>query len=158
VEPEHSTYDLLLRNHSANPGLRWFTYRAAMWKDDGEVALESQELSTSSRITSGPGRQEIVPAISLPTLIHRVVQSPVSILKIDIEGAEEVALSGHHSVLSRVAHVIAEVHPQLCNSNRVIDTLRLSHAYLYRVPGRRSSKPLLLSTNRQISPGDLELL
>lgn len=149
---------LLPRNRSADPGLRWFTHRAAMGKDDGEVAFESHELTTLGRIACASGGQEIVPAVSLPTMIDRVVRLSVSILKTDVEGAGERALSGDQSGLAEVAHVIAEVHPEVCNSGRVIDTLRLSHAYLYRVPGRRSSKPLLLSTNRQISPGDLELL
>lgn len=146
VEPSPRTYRLLERNRLANPGLHWHVYRYAVWKDDGETQFEEREYSTSSRIASAGVESTVVPTISLPTLMARHVRAPVDLMKMDIEGAEEVVLRESGTVLQEVANLVVEVHPQVCDSDRVIGMLRKNYRFLYRIPGRRSSKPLLVAS------------
>jgi len=83
---------------------------------------------------------------SLETLCQRHVGADVDLMKVDIEGAEEAAICGHERALARVANLVVELHPDLCRHDRVVASLRGSYEFLYRVPGRRSSKPLLLAS------------
>jgi FkbM family methyltransferase len=148
LEPSQSTYQVLEHNRSANLGLNWHTYRYAVWKADGEVPFENRDYSTSSRIGLNGIGDEVVPAISLATLLARHVRTPVDLMKVDIEGAEEAVLCGSEPALQNVDHLVVEVHPQLCNQDRVVATLRSVYDFLYQIPGRRSSKPLLLASHQ----------
>jgi FkbM family methyltransferase len=144
VEPAPATFRLLRRNAGRNPSLKWRTLRYALWSRDGEVGFEGREHSTSSRVSPSGG--EVTAAITLETLCSRHVGSDVDLMKVDIEGAEEAVICGHERVLQRVANLVVELHPSLCRHDRVVASLRGAYQFLYRIPGRRSSKPLLLAS------------
>lgn len=116
---------------------------------DGEVQFESRPTSTSSRINSNSKSNEIVPSICLNTLMTKIVKCNVDLMKIDIEGAEETFLSGRESLLKDIDHLVIEIHPNYCNAESVINTLRNSYKFIYIITGRRSSKPLLLASCHQ---------
>jgi hypothetical protein len=69
-------------------------------------------------------------------------------MKMDIEGAEEAVLCGSETALRSVDRLVVEVHPQLCDQDWVIAVLRSTYDFLYRIPGRRSAKPLLLASHQ----------
>ena len=144
LEPAPATFELLRRNARRNPALRWRTLRGALWSRDGEIGFESRDHSTASRVS--PGAREVAPAITLETLCARHVGSRIDLMKVDIEGAEEAAICGRERALEPVANLIVELHPNLCRHERVVASLRGAYEFLYRIPGRRSSKPLLLAS------------
>ena len=148
LEPSQHTYQVLERNRLANPGLNWHNYHYAAWKTDGQMRFENREYSTSSRIGAEGAGDEVVPAISLTTLLSQHVCVPVDLMKMDIEGAEEAVLCGSETALRSVDRLVVEVHPQLCDQDRVIAVLRSTYDFLYRIPGRRSAKPLLLASHQ----------
>ena len=145
LEPNLSTYNVLHHNQKINPGLNWHTYQYAVWEQDGEISFETGKVSTSSRVMPGQSGGK-VPAITLDTFFSKYVNSPVlSLVKIDIEGAEEAVLRSSTHLLGRIQNLVIEVHPEHCDQDYVISVLRSSFKYLYQLSGRRSGKPLLLA-------------
>ncbi|HVG45417.1 MAG TPA: FkbM family methyltransferase, partial [Longimicrobium sp.] len=151
VEAAPDTHALLEANRLANPGFRWRTHHLAVWSRDGEVTFPGAGTSTGRRVAPGPGAAgPVVPALTLDALVARVVPAaaPISILKVDVEGAEEAVLCAT-TVLPRVERLVVELHPALCDADRVLATIRGEFPWLHRVPGRASSKPLLVATRRR---------
>lgn len=149
-EPARDTFEILARNRRLNPGLSWEIQRYAGWGEDGEVRFQSESLSTSSHIGFNGSGGEVVPAITLETLLQEhLPDTRVDLLKVDIEGAEEAFLAGSAHLLPAIGHLLVEVHPQRCRLDRVMASLRGHYQYLYRVPGRQSQKPLLLGSNQE---------
>lgn len=145
VEADPHTYDILVRNVAATraAGARWDALNAAAWDEDGrELRFSSAGPSMSHRI-SGSG-EIVVKGVTLPTLMHRLGTDTIDLMKIDIEGSEEAFLCAHPDVLRRVRNVVVELHPNLCDTQRVLRVLRDAYGTVTEVPQRTSSKPLLL--------------
>lgn len=145
IEPGAATFERLEANRLANPGLGWHTYRAAAWSSDGEVPFETADVSTSSRVAH-TATEETVPAVSLDTILSRVAGGRVDLLKLDAEGAEEEILCGHEALLRRVDQIALELHPALCDADRVVASLASTYRFLHRLPARRSAKPILMAS------------
>lgn len=159
VEPSESTYRILERNRAAHPGLDWTLHRAAVWRRDGEVRFRnSRKRSTASAIrTRG---DELVPALRLSTLLTRCGDGPVELLKLDVEGAEEIALCGKDDVLARVETAIVQVHPGRCDADRVLARLAERYPHRRRMPGA-SRNPTIVASVRNLDavlPGPLARL
>jgi FkbM family methyltransferase len=146
IEPSLATYQILDCNRAFNPGLDWHVYRAAAWHTDGEVSFDNKPFSTSSHVGASGSDVEQVPAVRLDTFLNQNVPEPVDLLKVDIEGAEDAVLQSASAILSKVAHLIVEIHAATGRREQTVSTLRSAFPYLYQVPGRRSSKPLVLAT------------
>lgn len=144
-EPDEETFKLLRENVARNPGLEWRAYRAAGHAQTGSVRFAGAATSTAGRVAEDGVD---VPSVSLVDIIDRLGAGRVDLAKIDIEGSEAALLSATPEVLSRVDNLIVEVHPNLNDEQVVIDALRGHFPYLARIPGRVSSKPLLVATQR----------
>lgn len=142
-EPAIATYGLLARNAAANPAVCWHTYRSAAWSHDGTVSFATRGSSTAGRITTEG--DEIVPALSLTSIVERC-GGRIDVAKIDVEGAEEALLADGAKYLSAIETLVVELHPERCDVARVVEALRVAYSSLYQIPGRRSSKPLILAT------------
>jgi FkbM family methyltransferase len=148
VEPSEGTHAMLESNRADNPALDWRTLRAALWREDGSISFDASGPSTGSRIT-GAGQGESVPAASLRTVLEKHAgASSIDIMKIDIEGAEQAALEGNAGLLACVDMLIIELHPDLCDAATVLRELRAAFPHVYKIPGRRSAKPVLLCTRQ----------
>lgn len=143
-EPGGASHAVLAANARRNPGLSWTVHRAAAWSDDGEIAFENAAISTASRVVT-EGGNERVPAASLATILARA-GGKADLAKIDIEGAEEALLTAGAPSLAAIETVVVEIHPDRCDVRKVVATLRQAYPRLYRIPGRKSSKPLLIAT------------
>lgn len=150
VEPSYATYRILEKNRKANPKLDWRTHWSAMWGTDGEVHfVEDGKASTASHVGADRG-YTVVPAMSLATLFAEHVRTPIDLLKVDVEGAEEVVLCSNPTLLKQVEALIVEIHPYRCDQARVVRTLEAGFDYLYDVRSDRASrKPLLLASRRR---------
>ena len=95
-----------------------------------------------------------MPAITLDALCSTYIHRPtVSLVKMDIEGAEEIVLQSSTRSLGRIENLVVEVHPEYCDQDHVVWLLRSSFGHLYQVADRLSSKPILVaSRHRQSLP------
>jgi len=151
VEASPGTYGVLHRNQAANSEVNWHTYPYAVWGQEGEVSFEDSGISTSNRVVAGQAGAR-VPAITLDALCSTYIHRPtVSLVKMDIEGAEEMVLQSSTRSLGRIENLVVEVHPEHCDQDRVVWLLRSSFEYLYQAADRLSSKPMLLACRRRQS-------
>jgi FkbM family methyltransferase len=148
-EPSTATYAILSANAAANPSLAWTTTRAAAWHEDGTISFSNASASTAGRVEATG--DERVPALSLASIVKHC-GGAIDIAKIDIEGAEEALLAGRNAELAAIETLVVEMHPDRCDCARVEATLREVYGPLYVIPGRRSSKPLLLMTRSTRKP------
>jgi FkbM family methyltransferase len=152
VEASPDTHEVLKCNQSMNPGYSWLIYQYAIWGQDGKIGFQTDGASTGRRILPQRTHEVVkVPAITMKTFWSQCLDntSSISLLKMDIEGAEEVVLESSRSLLDRVENMIVEVHPEHCGEDHVFSLLRNAFKYLYRVPGRISNKPLLVASHRE---------
>jgi FkbM family methyltransferase len=115
VEPDPANFDLLGLNLAAF-GVRKSTLRAGVWDATGFLSLNEAPYrsggawSRQVRISSAeePGS---FPAIDVKTLMDRAGFNRVSLLKMDIEGAEAVVFAAPDvSWLDRVDNIAIELH------------------------------------------------
>jgi FkbM family methyltransferase len=151
VEAARDTYELLERNRRRNPARDWTALQGAVWSEDGFVSFAAAAQSTGSRIAIDGEGTARVPAVRLHTILARHARGTVDLLKMDIEGAEEAVLTDAEASLARVRTLVVEVHPQRCDHDRVVSLLREHYAHLAYVPGRRSSKPLLVASRAPVA-------
>lgn len=142
-EPSEATFALLSGNASIDPGVDWRNHCAAAWSEDGTISFANAATSTAGHVSTAG--LERVPALSLASILQRC-GGHIDVAKIDIEGAEEALLVDRVRELRAIDTLVVELHPNRCNSQRVAQALSESYGQIYRIPGRRSSKPLLLAT------------
>jgi FkbM family methyltransferase len=147
-EPSADTFGLLDTNRRANPDLSWQCRNAAVHARDGIVRFDNRPASTARRVSADAG--DAVPSLSLRTVLQDVGR--VTLLKIDVEGSEEAILVGNAAVLDAVDHLVIELHPGICRTDAVIDTLMRAFPFVHRIPGRTSGKPLVLATRARLDP------
>lgn len=147
-EPSAATYALLEGNASFNPDLSWYAHHAAVHALDGQMAFWNAPASTGSRLAADAVGDETVPAVSLATVLIRDIATPVDLMKVDVEGAEEAVLCANPALLDRVRSLIVEIHPDRCDADRVMDVIEHAFPRVWRVDGRASSKPLIAATRR----------
>jgi FkbM family methyltransferase len=145
VEADPQTYAILSENvvRSSQRVHSWRAVNRAAWKDNTSVSFTDVGDSMSHRVSGSGGT--LVDGISLDELIEMVSPNgEVDLLKVDIEGAEEAFLCSHPDALARVQNLVVELHPTLCNSDRVDALLKSTFRNVEYIGGRVSSKPLLL--------------
>lgn len=147
VEPDPQTYGILGRNLAAarDGGAQWDGVNAAAWaEDEKELRFSGAGPSMSHRV-SGSG-DIVVRGIALKTLLDGLADrsGAIDLMKVDIEGSEEAFLCTTPELLHRVRNLVVELHPKLCNTQRVLEVLRGSYRTVIEVQHRTSLKPLLL--------------
>ncbi|MBP7691328.1 MAG: FkbM family methyltransferase [Anaerolineales bacterium] len=145
LEPGAPAYRVLQRNWAARRPAAWQLHPLALWQTAGPIQFSNRAASTSSRVAA-LGSQEglaTVPAVTLPGFWEQHVRGPVTLLKLDIEGAEEVVLSQGEGVLAQIEHLVVEIHPPAADTERMEALLRRHFVHLERLGGRASSKPLI---------------
>jgi FkbM family methyltransferase len=147
-EPAAATYGILAETQARNGGYRWTTHHGAAWREDGSITFQSGAASTAGRVDASGN--ETAPAFSLATILGHC-GGAIDVAKIDIEGAEEALVAGRESEIARIGTLVIELHPGRCDCAAVTRTLRASFGTLYRIPGRRSAKPLLLATRLPVA-------
>lgn len=152
-EASAKTYAVLQENHKANPAYNWVIHHAAVWSEDGSLSFDTTDFAMGGRVVANGGK-ETVPARSFSALMQALSPRPIDLMKVDIEGAEEAVLAGREAELAQVETLIVELHPGRCDTLRVEATLRAVYPHIYLIPGRTSTKPLLLCSAK---PYDLPI-
>jgi FkbM family methyltransferase len=139
VEASAATYGLLADNVRESGFSDWSAHNYALWDHDGTVdfADDAQASANSSIVGDGDatdGRTR-VPARRLDGLIDEVFPATrISLLKLDIEGAEERVLQSVRGSLSMVDSVVIEVHAHRVDEDHVLAMLREEFPTIDRLP------------------------
>jgi FkbM family methyltransferase len=118
VEPDPETFAILKANLTPYPG-RYRAICSAVWSHSAGLVFSGQpgaEWSQSVRLAhdSEPSN---VKAIDIGTLLEESGAERISILKIDIEGAESAVFSSNYEHwLKRVDNLVIELHGEKCRS------------------------------------------
>jgi FkbM family methyltransferase len=147
VEPSPETFALLQENRDRHPDLagRWTLLHRAAWRDDTELRFADEGASVGHRLAES-GRRT-VRGIGLEELLDQVpARAPVSVLKVDIEGAEDDFLCTGAGLPERVRRLVIELHPRKGPAERVERLCREEFPSVALVSGRSSSQPLLYCT------------
>ena len=117
-EPLPGNGDRIARLAALNPQVAIHLHRMAIGDRDGEVELRLMPESSMAKIADSPFQPDMtaaesirVPLARLDTLVTAGTIPPPDLIKLDLEGAELLALHGALDVLGRHRPVIfAEVH------------------------------------------------
>jgi FkbM family methyltransferase len=119
VEPDPENFRLLSRNLSAF-GRRASPVQAAIWSHSTQLKISETKYRDGHEWTRQvrpchPGEEGDVPAVDIGSLLRRSGYERISILKIDIEGAEAVVLTdGYQDWIDRVDVIAIELHDDTC--------------------------------------------
>ena len=86
IEPERSNFAALIRNTA--PYKTITPIQAALWWEDGQVALGPSNAHTKGAFRILEGGQQSVRAVTMDTVMRETGIDSIDLLKIDIEGAE----------------------------------------------------------------------
>jgi FkbM family methyltransferase len=115
VEPDPGNFELLERN-TRHYGRRVSTIRSAVWSHRTELTLAGRYRDRGEewarQVTeSASDRESGIVAVTIDELLRDSGHSRISILKMDIEGAEEIVFSeGCEEWLSKVDNLLIELH------------------------------------------------
>jgi FkbM family methyltransferase len=141
LEPNTRTFRVLDRNVRANPDLRWKAFPLALWKTAGPLGFGATDYSTASRVyeLAPSGRRETVDAIALSAFVDAHRLKKITLLKIDIEGAEE-------AMLDRVEYLALEIHSGRVDETVVMRAVRAHLPHVHRFTRHDTNKPLILAS------------
>jgi len=148
LEPDTRTFRVLDRNVRANRGLRWKAFPLALWKTAGPLAFGATDHSTASRVYElmPSGRTETVDAITLSAFVDAHRLKKITLLKIDIEGAEEAVLAHDAAVLDRVEHLVLEIHSDRVDETAVMRAVRAHLPNVHRFTRHVADRQLILAS------------
>jgi len=114
-EPAASTFDILKANVELNCLTNVHTFRCAIGEDDGEVELYHHRDSSRNslgRTTSMIGTSESVQKRTLSNVLAKAGVAKIDLIKMDVEGMEEMALRGCSTIVERARpKIIIELNP-----------------------------------------------
>lgn len=148
VEASPGTFRILECNVGLVQKAGWNAINRAAWKDDDTIRFAEAADSMSHRVSATGGTE--VKGISLTALTEGLAD--IDLMKVDIEGAEEAFLCVDPAALAPVKRLVVELHPQLCDTQRVRGVLQKAFPQIVEIQGRISSKPLLYCRKRGVSP------
>jgi len=145
IEASPHTYKILSSNVSKaqHKKFSWHTENKAAWHNNEDIKFSDSSESTMSHRVDGHGKV-IVQGITLNNLIARLPKNQkIDLMKIDIEGAEEAFLCADGVNFEKIENLAVELHPQLCNTEKVMDVLKDNFTEIEECHNELLSKPLL---------------
>lgn len=143
VEADIHTFAVATKN-AGSRSANWRVVNFAASSTNGKRLRFSTAGPSMSHRVSSEGDLE-VETINLQTLMDTVSKrADIDILKIDIEGSEEDFLCATPELLASVKCLVIELHPGICDTERVRKAISSHFKTVTEVLGRRSDKPLLL--------------
>jgi FkbM family methyltransferase len=135
VEGAAPTY-AQLRRHLEQPAIagRCVARHGLVGRRTGSAWISTSALTGMNSIhTRQSFSRAEVPFVDLDRLLP---DRPISLLKCDIEGAEEMFCESYPDLLRRVATLVIELHPQINDENRCRDLLRDAGLVHHRIVRR----------------------
>ncbi len=139
IEPDAQSYAVLAETRRRNPSAVWRMYRTALWSEDGSVSQDASGM--------------MVPAMRLDHFMSKHMQDVgrVSLLKLDIEGAEEAVLRACPAALERVDVAVVELHPAQCDAGAVVELLRSRFPHVRVLDAPDPEYPFVCASRREVS-------
>ncbi len=118
VEPDEGNFAMLERNLAPYKG-RYIAVKAAVWPEETTLYFEPASMSDTNewgrQVTAGLREGKAVRAVDVPSLMALTEYDTISILKVDIEGAEKDLFARNCAGwLDRVQNFCIEVHGDEC--------------------------------------------
>ena len=110
LEPDAGNFAMLQKN--TKPCANVITEQAALWNEKKTLRLSDPGRGECGFTVGEKGKGETVAAVTVDDIINRHNIERVSILKVDIEGAELEVFANSPSWLERVDTVIVETHDE----------------------------------------------
>lgn len=120
------------RENFANNGIAAEVFEAAAGAKDGTAQFLLSTSSTNGRLSSGPepaseAKTVSVRMVSMATVLASLPpDTPIDLMKVDIEGGEQELLTGETSWLARVQALLIEFHPSLINYAQLVGIIEAS--------------------------------
>jgi FkbM family methyltransferase len=145
VEASKSTFDLACMNAKRNPGFDWSIINRAAWRNADHISFSDAGSSMGHHVSQDGACS--VAGIDFVSLVQKMGKPVIDVAKIDIEGAEEAFFENSASVLPRINNLVIELHPDRCDTTRVLARLKENYKRVEEISGRKSAKPLLFCRN-----------
>jgi FkbM family methyltransferase len=124
IEPEKENFEILVKNTEAYPNIQ--PVLGALWGERAEVEVVDRGLGNWGFMIEAPSDDQTLPesshqkvqAMTVDMILERYGIQQVSILKLDIEGAELEVFRNSSSWIDRVDSLIIELHEHMkpgCN-------------------------------------------
>ena len=121
VEPDFGNFSILKKNLKPYEG-RYIAIQAAVWPSKENIRFEKSSLGAGKewarsveKMSSDAVASDRIETVDIPTLIRISPYDRVSILKVDIEGAErELFNRGSSEWLFLVDNIVIELHDENC--------------------------------------------
>lgn len=143
VEPAPDTFEILSENRRLNAARKWDVLEVAVWSENGSVNLDRRCASTGHRVFVG-GEGELVHARPLGEILSSIGISEIDLLKIDIEGAEQMVLPTCEAILENTKVLVIEVHTDRINPSSVYELLGRVFRHCWQLRGRSAQKPVFI--------------
>ncbi|MCB1558090.1 MAG: FkbM family methyltransferase [Alphaproteobacteria bacterium] len=146
LEADPNTYKVAKKNAelAKAKGYDWKVLNKAAWTNNDPVSFSCDGDTMGHKVLKD-GTMTI-DGMSLESLLDQVGE-PVTLMKVDIEGAEEAFLSGKDDLLKKIKALVIEIHPKYCNQNAVVETLKKSFSHVEFIEDKQTDKPLVWCTN-----------
>jgi FkbM family methyltransferase len=123
IEAHPGIYRCLVKTIKANRLTNVTALNVAALDRDAEVSISDEENILSNNIMGGVGAI-IVPGCSLDHLLQKIDIASTDLIKMNIEGAETVALRGMENTLCGALHVVVSCHDFIANNHGGSSSLR----------------------------------
>lgn len=159
IEPDPDTYGILERNRALNRSVDWRTLQGALWSGNDTLGLYRTALSTGNRVREVGGDDDLrVRGYAFPDLCSRLGMPKPTLVKMDIEGAEQFVIPHMEPYFKDMGSLVLEVHDDRFDPGAVFATVRRSFPFVRKVVPRKSSKPLLVLLRHDVElPGTTRL-
>jgi FkbM family methyltransferase len=145
IEPERRNFHYLILNIRLNKLVeRILPLKFAISDKKGFALLFKTKYSGIHSIIHVDNyiETEEIKTISLDILIRKLKLDNVEILKLDVEGAELLALRGLKNEAVKVKNIVLEVHTKIVKINDIIrelNSMNFAIIKIYKIPGIRDS-------------------
>jgi Methyltransferase FkbM domain len=94
--------------------------------------------------------------VRLVTVPELIGTHQVDLMKMDIEGAEDMVITENASWLAQVRVIVSELHPHYANTERIVETLRQAGFEYHRLPPDPNivPGPAYMAVFSRTTPGD----
>jgi len=126
VEPSTENAELVRLNLSNN-GVEATVIEAAVGPEDGTAVFAASAESNMGRIGEDGATGVNVRLVSMQTIMREAqIDGDIDLLKLDIEGGEENLVDGDMAWTSQVRRIIAELHPAIIDTGKVVSAIESS--------------------------------
>ncbi len=108
VEPSKSSYVILKKNTAEFKNIHCIN--AAVYTKNTELDFVESDLAYNSKINVSEGSNYKVKAYTISKLMEMCQLKEIDLLKIDIEGIENILFTENNQWLAKVNHLIVELH------------------------------------------------